>query len=85
MAGTASANGYWMVASDGGMFNFGDAAFEGSAAGAAPTPVVGMAATPSGNGYWLVAAGGQSFPFGDTAVGGTVSTSSPIVGVGRLP
>ncbi len=67
------------------MFNFGDAAFKGSAAGTAPTPVVGMAATRSGNGYWLVAAGGQGFPFGDAAVGGTASTSSPIVGVGRLP
>jgi hypothetical protein len=28
----ARRNGYWLVASDGGIFNFGDAAFSGSAA-----------------------------------------------------
>jgi hypothetical protein len=73
-----------MVASDGGMFNFGDASFRGSAAGAAPAPVVGMAATQSGGGYWLVTAGSQSFAFGDAAVLGGGSTALPIVGVGRL-
>ena len=32
MAATADAKGYWEVASDGGIFSFGDATFEGSAA-----------------------------------------------------
>jgi hypothetical protein len=73
-----------MLASDGGMFNFGDAPFRGSAAGLAPAPVVGMAATQSGGGYWLVTAAGQSFAFGDAATLGGGSTASPIVGVGRL-
>src|ERR1700727_589453 len=50
---------YWLVASDGGIFTFGDAAFFGSM-GARPLnkPIVGMAATPDGGGYWLVASDG---------------------------
>jgi len=30
MAGSPDGGGYWLVASDGGIFNFGDAAFYGS-------------------------------------------------------
>ncbi len=30
MAATATALGYWLVATDGGIFSFGDAAFHGS-------------------------------------------------------
>ena len=33
MASAAGGNGYWLVASDGGLFSFGDARFFGSAAG----------------------------------------------------
>ncbi len=33
MARTATGNGYWLVAADGGIFNYGDATFHGSAAG----------------------------------------------------
>ena len=33
MAATPSGNGYWLVASDGGIFAFGDAGFHGSMAG----------------------------------------------------
>jgi hypothetical protein len=33
MATTSDGRGYWMVAADGGIFAFGDAAFYGSAAG----------------------------------------------------
>jgi len=54
------------VASDGGIFSFGDAVFHGST-GATPlnAPIVGMAATPDGGGYWLVASDGGIFSFGD--------------------
>ncbi|MGH2703956.1 MAG: NHL repeat-containing protein, partial [Actinomycetota bacterium] len=45
--------GYWLVASDGGVFGFGDAGFLGSTGGLnLAAPIVGMAASPSGNGYW---------------------------------
>jgi len=33
MAATRDGNGYWLVASDGGIFAFGDAGFHGSMAG----------------------------------------------------
>ena len=47
MAATATGEGYWLVASDGGIFAFGDAAFEGSTGGLPLNrPVVGMADGP---------------------------------------
>ena len=55
-----------MVASDGGIFNYGDAGFYGSMGGKPlNAPIVGMAATPDGGGYWEVAADGGIFSFGD--------------------
>ena len=66
MAATPDGGGYWLVASDGGIFTFGDARFFGSM-GCTPLnqPIVGMAATPDGGGYWLVASDGGIFAFGD--------------------
>jgi hypothetical protein len=53
MASTPDGHGYWLVASDGGIFTFGDAGFYGSTGGsAAPQPTIGMARTPDGGGYW---------------------------------
>jgi Galactose oxidase, central domain len=44
-------SGYWLVASDGGVFSYGDAGFFGSAGGIhLNKPVVGIAATPDGEG-----------------------------------
>ena len=59
-----------MVASDGGIFSFGDAPFYGSAAGGSTSPVVGMVATQSGRGYWLQRADGQVQAFGDAPFAG---------------
>jgi hypothetical protein len=43
MRATASGNGYWFVATDGGIFNFGDAEFCGSTGNIALNqPIVGM-------------------------------------------
>ncbi len=48
--------GYYLVASDGGVFPFGAAAGYGSTGGLRLNkPIVAMAVTPSGRGYWLVA------------------------------
>jgi hypothetical protein len=90
MAATPSGNGYWLVARDGGIFPFGDAAGYGSTGGIRLNqPIVGMAATPSGNGYWLVAADGGIFPFGDAAQGlgstGDVHLNQPMVGMAATP
>ena len=47
MAPTPDGGGYWLVAADGGVFAYGDAAFDGSAGGIRlAAPVVGIAARP---------------------------------------
>jgi hypothetical protein len=43
MAAMPTGNGYWFTAADGGLFNYGDAPFLGSGAGAGLGTVVGMA------------------------------------------
>ena len=72
MAASPTGGGYWMTASDGGIFAFGDAAFEGSLGGThLDQPIVGMAATPTGLGYWLAAADGGVFAYGDAPFEGS--------------
>ncbi len=82
-------NGYWQVASDGGVFSFGGAAFHGSMGGTPLNePIVGMASTPDGKGYWLVASDGGIFAFGDAAFYGSMgghSLNRPIVGMAATP
>ncbi|MGH9189510.1 MAG: DUF4185 domain-containing protein, partial [Acidimicrobiales bacterium] len=73
---TPSGNGYWLVASDGGVFAFGDARFLGSTGALRlARPIVGMAPTPSGNGYWLAASDGGVFAFGDARFLGSTGAS----------
>ncbi len=73
MSPTADANGYWLVASDGGIFTFGDAGFLGSMGGShLNKPIVGMAVTPDGGGYWMVATDGGIFTFGDAGFYGSM-------------
>jgi hypothetical protein len=88
-AATAGAGGYWEVASDGGIFSFGVAAFHGSMGGRPlNAPIVGLAATPSGAGYWEVASDGGIFSFGDAAFHGSMGgtpLNAPIVGLAATP
>jgi glucose/arabinose dehydrogenase len=85
IAGTPTDAGYWMVASDGGIFSFGNAVFRGSTGGhRLNQPIVGMTTTPSGRGYWLVASDGGIFAFGDAVFRGSTgghSLNAPIVGM----
>jgi hypothetical protein len=84
MTATPTGGGYWLVAADGGVFSFGDAAFYGSTGGMRlVSPVVGMAATPSGHGHWLVASDGGIFSFGDAPFYGSAAggSTSPVVGM----
>jgi hypothetical protein len=89
MAPTADGRGYWNVASDGGLFAFGDAAFYGSMGGhPLNRPVVGMAATPNGKGYWEVASDGGLFAFGDAGFYGSTGSlrlNQPVVGMAATP
>jgi N-acetylmuramoyl-L-alanine amidase len=89
MAATPSGGGYWLVAADGGIFSYGDAAFYGSTGALhLNRPVVGMAAAPSGGGYWLVASDGGIFSYGNAvyygSLGGT-ALPSPVVGMAATP
>jgi L,D-peptidoglycan transpeptidase YkuD (ErfK/YbiS/YcfS/YnhG family) len=85
MATTPSGNGYWLVASDGGVFSFGDATFHGSTGAIhLNQPIVGMATTPDGGGYWLVASDGGVFSFGDALFHGStgaIHLNQPVVGM----
>ena len=88
MAATADGGGYWLVARDGGIFSFGDAAFRGSEGGQPlNAPIVGMAATADGGGYWLVARDGGIFSFGDAPFDGSALSTPdvPAVGIGAGP
>ena len=82
---TYAVPGYWLVASDGGIFTFGRTGFFGSTGGIQLNePVVGMAATADDRGYWLVASDGGIFTFGDAAFYGSTGAlrlNSPIVGM----
>jgi hypothetical protein len=84
-----SGKGYWLVASDGGVFSYGDAAFHGSAGALTLNkPIVGMATTPDGKGYWLVASDGGVFSYGDAAFhgsAGALTLNKPIVGMATTP
>ena len=71
-ASTPDGKGYWLVASDGGVFSFGDAQFYGSMGGKhLNKPVVGMAETAGGLGYWLVGQDGGVFTFGNAGFFGS--------------
>jgi hypothetical protein len=67
MVPSADGGGYFMVASDGGVFTFGDAKFAGSCPGIGGCSGAAVAVMPdaSGNGYWLVTATGHVYAFGD--------------------
>ena len=80
--------GYWQVASDGGIFTFGNAGFFGSTGGQLlDQPVVGMAPTPTRDGYWLVAADGGIFTFGDAGFFGSTGGGlvDNVVGMAATP
>jgi hypothetical protein len=98
MAATSNGGGYWMVAADGGVFNFGDARFYGSTysdgltglSGSHPLnkPVVGMTVAPGGQGYWMVAADGGVFNFGSAPFLNSLGSQripAPIVAMVMVP
>ena len=83
IAATPDQGGYWLVASDGGVFTFGDAKFYGSTGNLILNkPIVGMASTRDGNGYWLVASDGGIFSYGDAQFYGStgnITLNQPVV------
>jgi N-acetylmuramoyl-L-alanine amidase len=88
MAASPDRVGYWLVASDGGVFTFGDAGFFGSTGAVRLNqPVVGVAADPATGGYWLVAADGGVFAFNAPFFGslGGIALHKPVVAMASTP
>jgi hypothetical protein len=86
MVPSSNGGGYFMVASDGGVFAFGDAAFEGSCPGLGGCGGAAVAVAPdaSGQGYWLITATGNIYTFGDaTYFGAPGPQSSPVTSMVR--
>ena len=70
--------GYRLVATDGGIFSFGNQQFCGSTGNITLNrPIIGMARTADGGGYWLLASDGGIFNFGNADFYGSAR------GVGR--
>ncbi len=88
MVPSTTGGGYFMVASDGGVFAFGDARFEGSCPGIGGCPGSAVAVLPdhSGNGYWLVTSTGSVYAFGDAPFRGAPPPQSiPVVSAAATP
>jgi len=85
IAATPSGHGYWIVASDGGVFAFGDAKFYGSMGSTTlNAPIVGITARPQGDGYWLTGSDGAIYSFGNASYYGGMNgqgLSTLIVGI----
>ena len=75
-----------MIAADGGVFSFGDAAFAGSMGGRKLNqPVRSLVPDADGVGYWLVAADGGIFAFDAPFLGsmGSSRLNKPVRGMIR--
>jgi hypothetical protein len=81
-------HGYFMVASDGGVFAFGDATFAGScySIGGCSGAAVSVMPDASGHGYWLVTSTGAVYGFGDAPfLGAPGNTGAPVMAAVRTP
>jgi hypothetical protein len=74
---TSAGTGYWIAASDGGVFAEGNATFYGSMGGQPlSAPIVGIAANPLRTGYYLVGADGAVYAFNAPYHGGVNNAGS---------
>jgi myo-inositol-hexaphosphate 3-phosphohydrolase len=69
---TPNRSGYWMVGSDGRVYNFGEAKAYGDATLPAGAQAIDLEPTPSGNGFWVIDDQGHVFAKGDAASMGDV-------------
>ena len=88
MTAAPDGGGYWLVASDGGIFSFGDVSYFGSMGGAPlNAPIVGMDRTADGQGVLHGGADGGIFSFGDAGFfgsAGRVPLNEPVVGIAAI-
>jgi hypothetical protein len=78
-----SPQGYWLAASDGGIFSFNRPFYGSTGSIKLNQPIIGMAPTHDLGGYWLAASDGGVFTFGDALWFGSLpdedqSTSSVV-------
>ncbi len=86
MVPSSDGAGYFMVASDGGVFAFGDARYAGSCPGIGGCSGAAVAVVPdaTGNGYWLATQTGNVYAFGDAAFyGAPGNQGSPVTSAVR--
>jgi PQQ-like domain len=80
--------GYLTVASDGGIFAFGQDFCGSTGSLVLNKPVVGMTAVPGQGGYWLVASDGGIFSYGNAGFYGSTGSlhlNAPVVGMAATP
>ncbi|MHB8440209.1 MAG: SpoIID/LytB domain-containing protein [Acidimicrobiales bacterium] len=86
---SGNVSGYYVAATDGGVFAYGSAQFYGSMGGhQLNAPMVGMASLPNGSGYWLDASDGGIFAFGNAPFYGSMGghhLNAPVVGMAATP
>jgi hypothetical protein len=72
--GSVPVNGYQLAGSDGAVYAFGAAPYEGSLPGDGirVSNITAMTSTNDGKGYWLVGSDGGVFAFGDAAYEGSL-------------
>ena len=89
MVPAADGQGYFAVASDGGVFAFGPgASFAGSCPGigGCSGPAVSVIPDSTGNGYWLFTSTGNVYSFGDApTLGSPGAVGSPVTSAVRTP
>ena len=85
---STDAGGYWLVASDGGVFSFGGARFFGSTGSLnLVRPIEGIAPSLGARGYRMVASDGGIFDFGNAGFFGSrggLPLNQPIVGMASV-
>ena len=87
-AATSSSPGYWLIASDGGVYAFSAANFGSMRGRALNRPIVGVAATSDGLGYRMAASDGGVFTFGHASFYGSMGgtrLNQPVVGIATDP
>ncbi|MFZ0668294.1 MAG: hypothetical protein WAM97_21275 [Acidimicrobiales bacterium] len=85
VASTGGGGGYYLVGSDGAVYAFGDATYQGGANTLTdpPAPITGIAVDQMTGGYWLVGSDGGVFAY-NCPFSGSMSAQSlaaPIVGI----
>jgi hypothetical protein len=85
IAARPDGKGYWLAASDGGVFTYGASLYYGSTGNRRlRAPIVDIEAAPDGKGYWLVALDGGVFSFGSARFHGSAAARrlrAPVVGI----